>query len=359
MYLWYWPVLLVLTGARTGLPELALFALRVPVIVVLAAASHHLIENPVRRGRLAGWRSWVLTPVAAAVVSLIPVVGASATAAPALGAVRLPASESAYVPVVPGPPTRILVVGDSMAGSLAVGLSAEASRYGAVVINEGMPGCSLAMDQQVQILWYTLPPGKPCVAGDPSALIAQMHRWVVQYDPDVVIYLARSDTLNVERDGVWQHVGQPSFDAWLDQRFQSAISVLGSGGAKVVLLTTPYYDSGEQGDGAPWPENAPDRVVADNELLTDAATSSSGATVFDLGTLLSPGAVFSTVVDGVQARCADGVHITPVGGEWVGERLLPMLVTMGRDHAVAASSSRAPVASSAPPTWYAKLPCGS
>jgi peptidoglycan/LPS O-acetylase OafA/YrhL len=357
MYLWYWPVLLVLTGARTGLSELALFVLRVSVIVVLAAISHHLIETPVLRGRLAGWRSWVLTPVAAAVVSLIPVVGASAAVTPALGVVPLPAHQNASAPLS-GPPTRILVVGDSMAGSLAVGLSAVASQYGAVVINEGMPGCSLGLDQEDQVLWYTLPPGKPCVEGDPDALLAEMGHWVDQYDPDVVIYLARSDTLNIERDGTWEHVGEPAFDAWLEQRFESAISVLGSRGAKVVLLTTPYYASGEQGDGQPWPENTPARVVDLNKVLTEAATSDSGATVFDLGALLSPDATFSSVVDGVQARCADGVHITPIGGEWIGERLLPMLVTMGRAHAVVAAGSRAPVASSPPPSWYGELPCG-
>ena len=50
---------------------------------------------------------------------------------------------------------------------------------------------------------------------------------VRQFDPDVVVYLARADTLDTELDGSWQHVGQPAFDRWAELRFRQAIAVLG------------------------------------------------------------------------------------------------------------------------------------
>ena len=58
----------------------------------------------------------------------------------------------------------------------------------------------------------------------------------------------------------------------------------------MVLLTSPYYDSGEAPDGSPWPENDPLRVITDNELLAASAHQDPGkASVFNLGAMLSPG----------------------------------------------------------------------
>ena len=183
---------------------------------------------------------------------------------------------------------------------------------------------------------------------------------VRQFDPDVVVYLARADTLDTELDGSWQHVGQPAFDRWAELRFQQAIAVLGSGGARVVLLTSPYYDSGEQGDGQPWPENDPARVTADNALLTKAAAGSpSVASVIDLGSMVSPSGRYAADVDGVPLRCGDGVHFTVPGGQWVGERLLPQLVSLGRSHATApAQVHRSALPPQSQPSWYSSLPCG-
>ena len=72
MYLWYLPVLLVMTSGRTHLEGVSLLAARMVVIVVIAAASFHLVETPIRRGALAGWRSWVAVPLAAVTVSVVP-----------------------------------------------------------------------------------------------------------------------------------------------------------------------------------------------------------------------------------------------------------------------------------------------
>jgi peptidoglycan/LPS O-acetylase OafA/YrhL len=259
MYLWYWPVLLVMTAQRTHLHGLALLGARLGVIVSVAALSFHLVETPIHRGRLAGWRSLVLVPLAALVVSLLPLMMPSASAVvPALP----PKGVRAALPFSSGKgaaaaahPVRILLVGDSMAGSLGVGLTAVASRYGAEILNEGAPGCSLAEATAVKVLWWTNPPGAPCQAANPAQLINTYRSLVHQFDPDVVVYLARSDTLDTELDGSWQHVGEPAFDFWAEARYDQAIAALGTGGARVVLLTSPYYDTGEQADGtsAWWP----------------------------------------------------------------------------------------------------------
>ncbi len=390
MYLWYWPVLLVMTAQRTHLAGVALLAARLAVIVAIAAVSFHLIESPIHRGRLAGWRSLVVVPLAALAVSLLPLLMPSASAVvPAASSASLPftgagpdgavgggtaagevrrvsggaGGAGAGVAGVVGAttrPVRVLLVGDSMAGSLGVGLNAVASRYGVEILNEGSPGCSLAEADQVRVLWYTNPPGTPCQAGNPMGVIDTYRSLVRQFAPDVVVYMARSDTLDTQLDGTWQHMGEATFDFWAEARYDQAITALSSGGAHVVLLTSPYYDSGEQPDGSSWPENQPARVITENSLLVASARQDPGkASVFNLGALLSPGNQFDTSVGGVTARCSDGVHMTAPGGELVAAHLLPKLAALGHAHAqLPASASRPVLPVVSQPWWYSDLPCG-
>src|SRR6202044_1554854 len=66
VYLWYWPVLLVMTGQRLHSGVYPLFLARVGVTVAIAALSYDLVEMPIRRGALKRWRSWVAAPLGAA-----------------------------------------------------------------------------------------------------------------------------------------------------------------------------------------------------------------------------------------------------------------------------------------------------
>ena len=416
MYLWYWPVLLVMNGARTHLHGYPLLAARLVVVVALAAASYHFVETPIRRGALSGWRARLAVPGAAttavgAMFAATTLAPGAALAAPAAGAPVVlggqpapasgntgsvllsspistsdgadPATSDAATPaaaapaVTPrtagtgvthypapsggargGPPVRILLVGDSMAGSLGVGLAQVAPTYGAEVVNDGMPGCSVSQDQLNRVLWYTLPPGPPCLLGDPAALLNTWKGWVDATQPDVVVYIARSDLLDQQHGGQWQHVGQSAFDAWVRGRFQAAVPVLSSAGAKVVLLTSPSYDTGEQASGSPWPEDDPARVAADNAIMRAVSAATPGVTVVDAGSLLTPSATYRTEAVGVTLRCPDGVHLTRSGGAWLGSRILPEIVALGRAHsATPVAAARPPVTQPSVPSWWNKLSC--
>jgi hypothetical protein len=354
-----------------------LFALRLLVTVAVATVSAYALELPIRRGTLRSWRGAVAVPMAAGAavlaVFLAGLVPSTAAAAPDTG--PLPRG------VQHGPPVKVLVVGDSVAGTLGVGLSRVAGAYGAVVLNEGSPGCSLSMDESFQALWSTVPPGTPCRYGDPAALLDQWRSWVARWNPDVVLYVARGEVFNQEVNGRWEHLGEAGFDSYVTDRFESAIAVLGSRGAHVVLLTSPYYDSGVQVSGAPWPEDNPARVAIDNRIIDAVAagtartvastsdavpdvgggvTGTGAVSTMALGRWLSPSGHFATDVHGVDVRCTDGVHFTVAGGEWVAARLLPQIVPMGRVH-----QSVSPVGTwptplpQAAPAWYAGLPCAS
>jgi peptidoglycan/LPS O-acetylase OafA/YrhL len=360
VYLWYWPVLLVMTTQRVHLSGYALFGAQVAVIITIAAISYKLVETPIRRGALPSWRGLVSIPVAVA-ASLV--VAQVATFTPPSVA-SVPLSRNVSLVSDGATPVKVLLVGDSMAGTLGVGLGQMAPRYGIQLMNEGSPACSASTTGLVKVLWYTVPPGKPCQTGDPDALFTQWRAWVDAYNPDVVVYLARSDVFDQQVNGQWTQPGQPLFDQYFAQRLQQAIGVLDSKGASVVLLTTPYYDSGDAPTGSSLPEDDPARVTLDNAMIRSAVQSaeagSSGAqvSVFDLGGYLSPGGHFAQDVNGVDMRCSDGVHITALGGEQVAGTLLPRLAVLGRTHEQASPQGTwSGPPPPAVPTWFSQLPC--
>ena len=67
VYLWYWPVLLVMSGARVHLSVYPLFLCRAAVTILIAAISAKLVEVPIRRGALRHWKALVAGPAAAGV----------------------------------------------------------------------------------------------------------------------------------------------------------------------------------------------------------------------------------------------------------------------------------------------------
>jgi len=261
-------------------------------------------------------------------------------------------------------PVKVLLVGDSVAGTLGVGLAEEAKQYGVQLVNEGTPGCSLSMQSEFRALYYTVAPDPPCdTNGEPDSLLATWRQWVDAYNPDVVLYVGRGETYDQLVWGQWQNLTEPGFNQYVADRFRQAISVLGSRGASVVLMTTPYYDSGMSPSGTPWPEDNPSRASIDNATIravSSAAPPGVGGRVyvFDLNALVSPGGRFSPTVDSINVRCADGVHFSESGGIFVGQRLAPELSQLGQAHA-SSSPGGAWVGALPPstPSWYSRLPC--
>jgi peptidoglycan/LPS O-acetylase OafA/YrhL len=408
MYLWYWPVLLVMTGQRLHWGVYPLFLARIGVTVALAALSYDLVEAPIRHGARRTWRSWVAAPVGAAVAissvfvsTLVPVgatvlQGAPISIATTSASARAPAvgpgsgagpgqTTAATVPPpatylsLPLPaaaaltnrPVKVLLVGDSVAGTLGVGLAqyAQMEHDKVQIINEGEPGCSVSMQSQIKVLWYTVPPNPPCdVNQNPDSLFATWTQWVDDYNPDVVLYVSRGETFDQDVGGQWQNIGQPGFDGYVTMRFREAVSVLGSRGATVVLMTSPYYDSGASSSGSPWPENVLSRVQLDNAIIRQVASSSASPAfgvaggarvfVFDLNAVVDPNGQYDASINNVNVRCGDGVHFSPSGGIYVGLRLLPDLVALGQSHAVSAPGGVWPGAlPPSVPSWFPNLPC--
>jgi peptidoglycan/LPS O-acetylase OafA/YrhL len=341
LYLWHWPVYLIVDHTRTGLTGTALLAVRFAVTFALAIVSYHLIEAPIRRGALRNWRAVAATPAAALGV-VLGVVLATASAPPALAAAPTLHAENASSTISvsqPPPlasqaptgtsqtgPIRLLVVGDSVAETLADGLQPLGPQYGMKIFDAGTVGCGVARGG---------PYNDRGVVGVPLARCdVWPQTWTAAVNivnPDVVaVVVGRWETLDRVHDGQYRHLGDPDFDAYIESELETAVNVASGRGAHVAFLTSPYFQGTEKPDGSAWPQDDPARVQVLNSLLAAVAANHPGVvSVVPLGAILDPGDHFSEMVDGIQVRFSDGVHITPLGGAWLAPKILPSLLELG------------------------------
>lgn len=223
-------------------------------------------------------------------------------------------------------PLRVLVAGDSVAGSLALGLDKNATAYGMVLRNVGLDGCSLAEGGPIVVHGTQCPVTGACASATGWQSIYAGA--VSSFQPDISMLLVGAwDVATRWYDGAWRAPGDPVFDAYLAAQMQAAVSILFSDGGKVILLTTPYF---QPADVAPpsgagfdvcgtgpyqWCEQEPSRVDAYNTLLRQvAAANPATVDLIDLNARLDPGGDCAAVIDGVRESGGRRSHCLPRRG---------------------------------------------
>ena len=322
VYLWHWPIFLALSGEHTGLSGLSLFAARCGATLAVAAASWWLIEQPIRRWRPSGVP---LLPLAAATVAsaaavtlmVIPV-----NTGPGLRETGLPPGLSAVAAVSPSPPGNshprprdpkrpftVSVFGDSIGWTWMHYLP---PTPGFAFLDHTVIGCSLVRGTPYRYIGQTLEQRAECDTW-PSRWSTQ----VSQDQPDVaLLVIGRWETVDRVNEGQWTHIGDPTFDAYLNAELERALTIAGSTGVRVVVASVPYSRDGERPDGRLYPEDQPDRVNQWNTMLRNTVGHHSGAQILDLNKKLCPDGVYTAKVDGIKVR-SDGVHLTPEGVKWL------------------------------------------
>jgi hypothetical protein len=231
-------------------------------------------------------------------------------------------------------PVRLLVLGDSIAMTLGMGLSVDArEEYGVTVTDDATVGCDL--DPQLQV--FTSGAAGPATPGCDNwrglwPFVIAVHR------PQVVaLGLGRWEVADHLLDGHWVHIGEPAWDQHLTADLQSAITILHSFGAKVVLLTMPYVDPrNHQANGLPWSENTPARTRAYNALVRRVAATHPGVvSVIDLNRMLSPSGAYTASLSGIDVRSSDGIHVSVDGGELLQRQILPVVDRIGMEDGAA------------------------
>ena len=154
-------------------------------------------------------------------------------------------------------------------------------------------------------------------------------------DPDVVaVELGRWEVSDRIVDGAWTQIGQPAWDHLYASELSTAIQILSSRGAHVVIFTLPYIQqTTEAPDGTPWDINQPSRTDAYNALVkATVARHPRVASVIDLNHMLDPAGSYTYTLHGVDVRDDDQEHISVYGGMLLRPMILPTLVRLGLHH---------------------------
>ena len=357
IYLWHWPVILLLAPPRLDLAGPTRDALCVVIALTLAAVSHRWLEQPIRRSPRVTWRwapamvvgtlvvcALVLTrgeapateQVAAASVVTLPPPPTTATqeaptdafegraertgAALGLRGSQAAARLASLPPTAPSGPVRVLVLGDSTAVHFADTLITDATARPTqlAVASAAFGGCGLSVADDGRLHESTTADGKT-VTNDLSGCVGQWRsarERVTSEQIDVVLVsIGAWDGTNIHLpDGQVVSVLDAAGQRLIKSAYEELVAGVEARGAEVAWILPADLQLG-------WgrfhtPLNDPHRWVALRGLIR-----SLDVDTIDLGPWLQ-----RNELDGPEGR-PDGVHLDPdVRARFVAEEVLPALL---------------------------------
>ena len=328
VYLWHWPLFVVLTPDRTGLHGAALTVLRCTATVLVAAASYRLLERPVRRAdlsRLDGATRAMLLP-AAAVATLAAVAVATSVSAPPpqLGPAPVAALAASRPDAATGPqpgrrPLSVFVLGDSTAFGLHHDYPPPASS-GLNVSGSTQLGCDLLG-------------GALIVNGQPQPVMPICSQWtgtwhqgVAVAGPDVAVLVTGNGFLfDRQVDGRLVRFATPEYRQLLAAFLDSTIAGLQASARRVVVTDMVCFGKQDTGlDDTPGVVNDVARQRTFNAMLAELLRAHPRVRLLDLRSYTCPQDRYQDELDGVRLT-SDGVHWTRDGAalvwQWLGARL--------------------------------------
>jgi hypothetical protein len=294
---------------------------------------------------------------ASTVITALPSTESAANAASAVGEVPSTPLTATIPSSYRNAPVRILLVGDSLALTLGIGLQGalnnDPKAYGHLrLLNEGIPGCGVAQGTTGLEQGTTFIVGPPCTphpqsADCPPAGVfgpnqdvpcqawpAAWADWVRQLQPNVVVLLAGGNEVKDRLyHGAMTSILNPTFAGYVKSQLEKAVRIATAGGALMVFMTKPCQSTGKNPAGDPWPEDSPARTDVYNSLLHKvAAEHSDHVYVQDLNAYLCPGGSYAEDLNGVAVRQPDGIHFDMQpgsGGDYLAPAILPYWVELG------------------------------
>lgn len=342
VYLWHWPVQVVLDPARTGLSGWRIEAVWLLVTGACASVSYRFVETPVRRGTFRPVRTaFVSVSGAGALLTVVFVATAGAVAAPAelvgtgthprydvlvperlttpsrsISSPRPATVPASPVPSARPPPRRIVLFGDSVAATLRDGLAAQAEARGIGLVSLVQPGCGVATGP---VAWKGAP--VPWSYDCEAPMRHAIDTTVESNRPDVVVVLSTWETADRIVAGRILTSGTPAWKAEVLARLDVLYASVHRFGARVVFVdVVPAAASSLR------PADRSPRNAIYDALLEAFAQTHADVGVAHFGRVLCPaGPPCPRTVDGLVPRPNDGAHFTPQTTGWGAAGLWPLL----------------------------------
>jgi hypothetical protein len=311
VYLYHWPIDIVVDRDRIGFGGWPLILVQVLVTLAVSIASFYVVERPIRRGaiRAPQWR--VITPVVAGGLALA-IVAATAGAAtsvfvPVVGKHPVAAARDAYDRAPLGS-KRVLLVGNSVAFTLGPGFAALGGEDHIAVFDAAIPACSFPpqLGNRVIRTQDGVEPALPCdESWEPQVVKA--------YRPDIVFWVVSNPG---GHGGKYKGRQILPCTATYDRLYVDAltreIAHLRATGAEVVVTTAASTRTFGLVD---------DRQTECDNALRRTVARATGSSLADLFEFVCPHGVCHAFDHGVKLR-PDGLHYTGGGAVIVARWLL-------------------------------------
>ncbi|MFM7272046.1 MAG: acyltransferase family protein [Actinomycetes bacterium] len=297
LYLWHWPVYVVLDARRTGLDRWPLLAVRIAVTTACALASYHYVEQPIRQRRWSTRTLRWLTPVSAALLVALAF-GSTMREAPDRRIARVDsASASAAADRARVGTTRLMVVGNSIGWFLGdEGFEPRDTQANTTTLNAAFPACHFPTVE--------LERGAELGRGHPA--VDCTVNWadaVGPFRPDTVLFLlGDAGSIEGNRGSGWHAPCDATYRRWTVDALGDARATLTATGARLVLVTAPISLSS-------YAAGAIDQSECQNRTIRRYAANHPGVGLIDLERFICAEGPTKcrNRIDGVLLR-PDGLH---------------------------------------------------
>ncbi len=238
----------------------------------------------------------------------------------------------------PGGPVRVLVVGDSLGCSIAVGLG-PAGAPALVMHQATIVGCGVVSDQ----IFDEEEPFPRGTENCPRMVDDLVGPALAGFHPDLVLWVSTWERFNFVEGSQLLPTGSDAWKQSLQRRLTRGYERLTAGGARLAFVTVaPPAPASMINGGRIVSPRFDWRFPAMNRQIDRFVAAHPDTRLIDIAAKVCPhGAPCPEQVGGVEPRNGDGVHFDPPGSVWISRWMLPQLL--------AAASAPAPPTPSAPP----------
>ncbi len=330
LFLWQYPIRVALTYHDTGLNTVPLYILQEVVTFILACISLVFIERPFITGVYFRRIKKSVVVSFAGVITVLVVIFVVTTLATSYSTLK--SSNNDLFALTARDPIRVLVIGDSMAYSLSVGLQHDESLYGTTVDNVGLPNCS-----NVGINSVNLSRSQPNISNQCSDWNTIFKNAIINFSPDVVIVVVGgASVFQPNWNTGWNRLGNAAYDVSLSNSLTGLGDIFQTAGLPVIYCTVPYFG------GSLSQVATQSKVNSFNSIIrTIVQNNSHWFYLFDLNKTVDPNQKFSSVIQGTSVRSSNGASFAePQGGQYVAPYLFSLAVQIGLNYRLTPSIPR-------------------